>query len=283
MKTKAQAKYVGCLCEYCENLQLKIEAINHVKPGTFKDLYELSHSTMCAKPTGWAYHRPECITRTCGKCGVHLIDVKLAPLLDTSGIVEWKRWEMVVTTCYTNKVAKQVKKRKPLMKSGTISDLVQQLKEESEPFAEHLFNKDWQNRQEKVLKEKLGPTEVLGIFDFAENVKCENQREVQSAYYSHDSATVHPIVAYYKCTECLEPVTESCVMISNDLTHDYHLVNTFQETTTKHLRDTRGLALSTFYRFSDGCSSQYKSKGPISDIRRHLPQFLWHKTWEGSQ
>ena len=28
------------------------------------------------------------------------------------------------------------------------------LKEETEPFAEHLFNKDWQNHHEKVLKKK---------------------------------------------------------------------------------------------------------------------------------
>ena len=132
-----------------------------------------------------------------------------------------------------------------------------------------------------MLKEKLGPTYILGILDFAENFKCENQREVQSAFYSHDSATVHPVVAYYTCTECLEPVpesclktvTESCVMISDDLTHDYHLVNTFQETITKHLRDTRGLALSTFYRFSDGCRSQYKSSPTPSKARTRVVVF----------
>ena len=55
-------------------------------------------------------------------------------------------------------------------------------------------------------------------------------------------------------------------MIRDDLTHDYYLVNTFQETITKHLADTSDIALSTFYSFSDGCSSQYKSEGSISDI-----------------
>ena len=89
VKSKVRVKYVGCLCEYCENLQLKIEAINCIKPGTFKETYELPHSTMCPKPTGWAYHRPECIEQTCDTCGVNLLDIKLASLLDdTSGIVE---------------------------------------------------------------------------------------------------------------------------------------------------------------------------------------------------
>ena len=96
-----------------------------MKPGTFKDVYELSHSTMCPKPTGWAYHRPEYIARTCDKCGIHLLDVKLASLLDdTSGIVEGKRWEMVVTNCYTNKVAKQMKKRRPLMNTCRMGETV---------------------------------------------------------------------------------------------------------------------------------------------------------------
>ena len=41
-----------------------------------------------------------------------------------------------------------------------------------------MVDKDWPNQQEKVLKDKLWPTDILAIFDFAENFKCENQREV---------------------------------------------------------------------------------------------------------
>ena len=72
--------------------------------------------------------------------------------------------------------------------------LVKELKEEAQTFAEHLFNKDWQNAQEKMLTQNLQPQEVLGVYNFAENYKCGHQREVQSAYYAQDSATVHPIV-----------------------------------------------------------------------------------------
>ena len=39
-----------------------------------------------------------------------------------------------------------------------------------------MLDKDWPNQQEKVLKDKLWPTDILAIFDFAENFKCENQR-----------------------------------------------------------------------------------------------------------
>ena len=81
-----------------------------------------------------------------------------------------------------------------------------------------MVDKDWPNQQEKVLKVKLWPTDILGIFDFSENFKCKNQREVQSAYYSHDSITVYPILAYYKCTECLEYVKYTDAYANNPVT-----------------------------------------------------------------
>ncbi|KAJ8034128.1 hypothetical protein HOLleu_20842 [Holothuria leucospilota] len=89
----------------------------------------------------------------------------------------------------------------------------------------------------------------MAIFDFAENFTCSFQREVQSAYYPHASAIVHPIVLYYNCSTCLKSVTESFVMISDDLVHDYHIVHKFQKTASKHLKDKRNITLSTFYRF----------------------------------
>ena len=92
------------------------------------------------------------------------------------------------------KGSRKIKKRKPILKEGNVTMLVKELKEEAQTFAEHLFNKDWQNAQEKMLTQNLQPQEVLGVYNFAENYKCGHQREVQSAYYAQDSATVHPIV-----------------------------------------------------------------------------------------
>ncbi|XP_033630608.1 uncharacterized protein LOC117292604 [Asterias rubens] len=267
VKTKAQAKYVGCLCEYCENINLKIEAVNSIHKGTFKDGYDVIRTTMCPKPPGCDFNHPSCITRKCTKCGVDKMDQRLHPILaDPNKSIKWKRWTMVTTTCFTKKGTKQVKKRKPIEMKGTAMDLVTELKTEIHPFSEHLFNKDWQNNQQKNLLNNIHMDEVLGVYDFAENFKCEHQREVQSAYYAQDSATVHPVVTYYSCPKCLKSVRESIIIISDDLNHDYHLVNTFHRKVTNHLTATRGLMITKFYRFSDGCSCQYKSKGPISDI-----------------
>ena len=66
--------------------------------------------------------------------------------------------------------------------------------------------------------------------------------------------------------QCNNLVQESCIMISNDLNHDHHLVHAFQKAVSCHLKKTRHLKINKMYRFSDGSSSQYKSRGPFSDI-----------------
>ena len=166
-----------------------------------------------------------------------------------------------------------IKKRSIITKTGTLDEFIKELKTEASPHALHMFNKDWQQKQYKELKNKLEPGSVISIMDFSENYKCSFQREVQIAYYSQDSATLHPIGNYYNCTTCNKLIQESCIMISNDLIHDYHLVHSFQKTNTNHLKHTRNININTMYRFSDGCSSQYKSKGPISDISYAVEDF----------
>ncbi len=55
VRTMKQAKYRGCLCEYCGNITLKLKVINFhlntVQSHTLmiKDHYELAHKTLCSR------------------------------------------------------------------------------------------------------------------------------------------------------------------------------------------------------------------------------------------
>ena len=40
------------------------------------------------------------------------------------------------------------------------------------------------------MKENLSPSEVIAVGDFSENYSIPNQREIQSAYYSHKAMTI---------------------------------------------------------------------------------------------
>ena len=113
------------------------------------------------------------------------------------------------------------------------------------------------------------------VLDFAENFTCTFQDEVQAAHWHHEQVTLHPIVSYYQCPqdECEETVTESMVFISNDKNHDHHAVFQFTREALRHLTDVHQLPVEHVIQWTDGCSAQYKSKGPFSDILCALTDF----------
>ena len=273
VRPMAEAKYNGCLCEYCENINLKISALQRFHPHRI-NMYSLVNSTMCPKQDGSQFHQPKCIQRQCSDCGISALDELINN--DNKDVpVQWKRWEVTKVKIHTNKGKRTIKRRNLEGKSGTLQKLVNEIKTEVAPHAQHLFNKEWQQTQYKELREKLRGNEVLSVWDFSENYKCNFQREVQSAYYSQESATLHPVITYYRCTTCEKTVQESLIFISNDLHHDHHLVNMFQKKVAQHLTQTRKLPLQTLHRYSDGCACQYKSKGPFSDVSYSTEDFAF--------
>ena len=116
-------------------------------------------------------------------------------------------------------------------------------------------------------------TTVLMVMDFAENFSCFYQQEVQAAHWHHNQATVHPTVTYYKCLACEERVTESLVFITSDKTHDYNAVHVFTARAVEHLKTARGVKVDHIVQWTDGCGSQYKSKGPFADISCAIEDF----------
>ena len=62
------------------------------------------------------------------------------------------------------------------------------------------------------------------VMYFAEKYACQYQEEVQSAHWHHVQVTIHPISTYYVCSNCDGLVNDGHVLISNDLTHNYHAV-----------------------------------------------------------
>jgi hypothetical protein len=61
-------------------------------------------------------------------------------------------------------------------------------------------------------------------------------------------------------------VTKEVVYLSDDLNHDANFVNFSFRDCVQLLRRSCGFSLSKIVQFSDGCSSQYKSRIPFMDI-----------------
>ena len=75
---------------------------------------------------------------------------------------------------------------------------------------------------------------------------------------------MHPIIIYYHDPDTDQIMRESHVFISDDISHDHHMVNHFRNLSLETLQ---GISeISKVIVFSDGCSSQYKSRGPLADL-----------------
>ena len=82
-----------------------------------------------------------------------------------------------------------------------------------------MVDKDWPNQQEKVLKDKLWPTDILAIFDFAGKLQVrKSTRSVECILFARFSYCVSHSSVLSKCTECLEYVKYTDAYADNPLT-----------------------------------------------------------------
>ena len=259
-----------CLCEYCANADIKIHALNEVAakvhpPAKLRHIYHAVKVTTCERGT------KDCQYRQCGACGPEKLTDFLAPLRDHTGMITWHEW----TTKKITRKGKESSRKVLLKRSGSVEEILTELRTDIAFLSEHLFRANWQHEQfEQVRTASPFPSNlVAAVLDFAENYTCLFQDEVQAAHWNHEQVTLHPIATYYKCRHCQERVYESLVFISPDQRHDHHAVHTFFTIAFNHLQVERKLTPELILQWTDGCSAQYKSKGPFSDISSSVVDF----------
>lgn len=182
-------------------------------------------------------------------------------MLKHKGNVEWKKWARETKEENGKKTSRMVLGRK----EGPLEEMLQELKIEAAALSEHLFTASWQSREFLRVSKSPPSRSVVMVLDFAENYSCRFQDEVQAVHWGHDSATIHPIVGYYKCPDCTETVTESMIMITKDNVHDFNAVQQFTSFAVEHIKK-KVPNINRIIRFSDGAACQYKSRGPFLDI-----------------
>ncbi|CAC5398487.1 Fibropellin-3 [Mytilus coruscus] len=245
--TQGHRKLYQCLCEYCENVKLKLIAINrfmaHDHPELkFTDEFDAVNKTLCPKLEAERFHKRDCIDRKCAECGTS----KLRNMLD--GVMEieenqpdvkWKRWDIVKT--FNHKTKKEITKRQEIEKTGPPTDLLEELLDELGFLSSHLFEARWQQEQFAELSKNFPENSIVLTIDFAENFSCFSQNEIQGAHWAKDSVTIHPCIALYRCPKDGEIVDE-CIDIQQKIKIDHAFI------------------------ISDGCAAQYKSRVPIMDV-----------------
>ena len=147
--------------------------------------------------------------------------------------------------------------------SGSGITFLKELEEQLRPFAYHLFCSKWQFKQYKYLKNNVPPNTLLSVADFSENYRCAYQDEISSAYYNYEQATLHPFQCVYSKGD--EIVTQSVIIISNDLKHDANAVEHFNRVMLEHINTQ--INVNRHIQWSDGCSAQYKGKGSFGILQ----------------
>ena len=246
--TNTHHAYRQCLCEYCSNIDLKLEVSNKICTNPVDSRDDLSERSLCENLS------LNCLDRSCGDCGV---DKAIESLGWPTGLAcKWKCWETVEN------------RRVLVDKEGDIIDLRRVLSSDLVGLSKHLHTKRWQFMQYRTLKLNLPDGTALGIFDFAENYLCQHQDEVQSAHWAYKQVTVHPCCLYYACPTCQEQVTDYLVILSDDIKHDAHLVRSITERVKSHLSSQ--VSVHKLYVFTDGCGPQYKSKLPFFFLAKDM-------------
>ncbi|ESO97658.1 hypothetical protein LOTGIDRAFT_152749 [Lottia gigantea] len=181
---QSKSKFYQCLCEPCTNIDLKLKVLNHEvyqcqsTSCSIRDRYHATDLTLCPKDQN-PHAKLECIDRKCEICDVDLLDHYLQPLLNVSGDkdVSWEYWGQAT---YGN----EGKKRVALLRSsGTVKQLVDQLKEELISLSTHLFIARWQQNVFYTITKNPPTNSIVMVMDFAENYLCVMQNEAQSAHW----------------------------------------------------------------------------------------------------
>ena len=272
-KTCGKIPMQNCKCGTCENCSLLLAAaIATGMKGVSKKLSVNALMTCCEAKDAEAFSRPvyscgkNCRRRNCKYCkDKYSKYLTMANRdIDMDVMTQWHKWGHE----YTLHAATGRRVKGPYQSNvtvGTRAELLGELKLNIPNLPRHLFDYYWQSEQLEECKRKLQPGELLVIVDFAKNITFPRQHEVQHGFFHRRSATLHPVIMYYKCKnheDCEHLVHDEFMVISDDLCHDAHAVHTYTKLALEHLRK-QGTPVEKLYIFSDNCANQYKSKLPF--------------------
>ncbi|CAF4737276.1 unnamed protein product, partial [Rotaria socialis] len=251
-----QIGHESCMCIYHENADLVLQGISkslhHLV--SMKNLIE---ETICTSPSEFCYYRP-CVNCRQLKPSDILSDGIDIEIEDSASWSIWKklnsRYELLHLT-------------------GTIRALL----EEIDSLWPHFIIHNFYTREQRDYIALIKETSSISTFavvqvDFAQNFTLIIQREIQSAYYSRQQATIFTI--YIKVGE----EHRNMVLISDYLAHDTQFVYSGQKLIVDFLRTQYPNVLKLNYA-SDGASAHFKNKYNMYNLAHHHADFNIAASW----
>ncbi|XP_063953700.1 uncharacterized protein LOC135153666 [Lytechinus pictus] len=162
--------------------------------------------------------------------------------------------------------------------SATKEDLLTQFPKEIQELRSHVRRVHNQYEAMTKCKENLAADHCIVHMDFSENYVCAAEEEVQSAYWSQESVTIHPIVVYYRDVDG-NLVHRSLVAISDERAHN---TSTILAIITKVIPQLREMVptLSKVFYWTDSPSSQYRNKTMFAVVGEHRALYGIDAQWD---
>ena len=281
-----------CVCTKDYNIDQKIEVLNKAASQKSLDLKATSRqlSTMTLCPYEGTPNR-KCVDRVCENCGTQAIYQLYQPLLESFSddqIFKYHQWETRTET--VGKGKKRISRWVQVEKKSSIKELVDEVASCLEVFTGHLFRADFQHKVYTTLTSNLLIDQAVVVMDFSENIALEQQDQIESAHWTVQQVTLHPIFLVRHAAESTEEnpiiMKESLIILSNDLTHNSGTVYVFTEQLLLHIKNNPGpCPIKVLHRFSDNCAAQYKSKLAFDHLikleEKHGIQIIYHYTESG--
>ena len=121
-----------------------------------------------------------------------------------------------------------------------------------EKYLVYVYNIFKQFSELKYKKATLKDDEALITVDFSRNYGNKQAREVQAAYFGHDTFTIYTAACYWKDGEQVN--NEPVAIVSNEANHDRNVAFSCNQLLIKSIQEVKP-ALKTLYIWSDGCDT----------------------------
>ena len=278
-----------CQCIHCLNYSLCLKAMsaaemNGVVKRTSRNClaitcgrrnkgYNPNVTSVTDETTSIIDLKRRCIFGLCGNCGTKKLLGSISELnrgKDMTKKVAWREW------AYEKRNLKDGSLRKELLKfrrEGELCKLVMYYVNSTAFMVQHLFNANWQGKDFELLLRVLEVGDVVFVMDFAMNLELKRKVVPQGDHWGHHGVTMHPVIVYYRCRNggCVDLVKEELIMLSDDMTHDAHIVNVFEDRALEYLYQ-KGVPVERLFEYTDNCAGQYKCKISFDYMsRRSIP------------
>ena len=268
---------VGCCCRYCVEEKMvsgvfmkerrKILKNNENVETTRFPVYEhgreLMAATMCSPKT------MDCVKRKCNLCGTSKLNIMPEEKSDRE--VTWEK--------YTYKVMPSGKRKLTIVSETTPhKELTEYLIKLVNEYPLHQVTAKWQNNELEEALDNLPKTHALVVHDYSENYTCRPNFSTHSQYIDPEQASLHISVITRHATpydgiqgtEAEQTAADSLIwehfaVICPSLQHDSSSVHDIRVLLAKHFADI-DYGLTVLEEFTDGCSSQYKSRNCFYDV-----------------